>query len=74
LAIRRLISDCTKYIEDKSSRKTKIKKCGKALTTEMTDDAKNELQNLKMKTWRQIANNREKWAPLTKEAKVLAGL
>jgi hypothetical protein len=37
------------------------------------DDAENDLRKLKMKRWRQKANNIEKLPSLLKEAKVLRG-
>jgi hypothetical protein len=35
------------------------------------NDVENDLRSLKVKRWRQNANNREQWESVIKEAKVL---
>jgi hypothetical protein len=37
------------------------------------DDVKNDLRVMKVKRWRKKAHNREEWASIRKEAKVLKG-
>lgn len=39
----------------------------------LVDDAENNLQELKVKWWRQKANNRKEWASVIEEANILKG-
>jgi hypothetical protein len=40
---------------------------------EITKDVEHDLRGLKVKSWRREANNREEWASVVKEVKVLRG-